>query len=79
MIFEPPDDVFSIVNLIKSYPEFKVLKEKDYITKLFNIIKKNYMQTSKASSRERKMGKVVFGAIPFMCWNQMEAAVKRWI
>ena len=27
------DDVFSIVNLIKSYPEFKVLKEKDYITK----------------------------------------------
>lgn len=27
------DDIFSVINLIKSYPEFKVLKEKDYITK----------------------------------------------
>lgn len=27
------DDIFSVINLIKSYPEFKILKEKDYITK----------------------------------------------
>lgn len=27
------DDIFSVINLIKSYPEFKVLKEKDYITR----------------------------------------------
>lgn len=27
------DDIFSVINLIKSYPEFKILKEKDYVTK----------------------------------------------
>lgn len=27
------DNIFSVINLIKSYPEFKILKEKDYITK----------------------------------------------
>lgn len=26
------DDIFSIINLIKNYPDFRVLKEKDYVT-----------------------------------------------
>ena len=26
------DDIFSVVNMIKTYPDFKILKEKDYVT-----------------------------------------------